>query len=661
MIFLSSCEIVSVKPGETGTTAATTDEATDPASVGKCFFEVKESGASPFSAGTSVRYADGTAAQNGAMYPDNTTLRVEAFEPPELTFLGWSVGKSVSGGGEIVSTELSYTVNVTGKQTYLYANYENPYPSQTTVTYHLNGGAATNGEETFVVTVDTSYFTSPNTLYDGGGFTRSGYVLLEYNTKADGTGDAYSPGSKANAVDGKIDLYCIWARASTGFTTENTYVYFKKNLFRGVAITGYSGDDETLVIPETIGGEPVVSIRSGAIVGKSFHTLVFPRTLKQVEDGAFIGCTSFHTLYMGDGIVSISDDAFDSSTRANWHNFRLSATTAPRYASGYNGGYRVKWDRLMRGVASGKKLIVFVSGSSSLHGIATGYLERLLGSEYFVVEYGTIRSTNNMIYTEAIANFVGEGDIVVYAPENSIYQFGCPTLTWMIFRDLESSQNVWRYIDIGRYSNVLGAFQEYQNQDQRQSKPCSYLDHPTYFDPYGDFQNDEHKGYCKDYAPDFPNNHGYFTVTLDERVNSVSTVTQNISLYNPTQWIDVGTYASDVRRVLGKVTATGAKVYFGFCPVNENALTETAKTKEQQAAFDRLISGTFGIELLGSCSDHLYRWEYMYNSDGSDFHLNDYGRAYNTYKMYTHLCQKLNLLPVGMKEYGTVFPGCLFE
>ena len=666
MVFLASCSLVSVKPGKTDAPGGATGKATEPAGDATCYFEVKEAGVSPLPGAAHVLYADGRAAANGTLYPENTALRVETVVPSDYTFLGWSVGRSAAAGSEIVSTDLAYTVTLTGKQTYLYANYASLYPSETTLTYHLNGGTA-SGEETVVDTVDTSFFTAPNTLYDDGRFTREGYVLLEYNTKADGTGDAYSPGSKANAENGALDLYCVWAPASTGFETENVTVNFgEKNTwgiypysYSGVAITGYSGDDETLVIPEKINGKDVVSIKAGAIRDKNFKTLVLPRTLRRIEDGAVTGCSSLHTVYMGDGILSVTNNAFDAETYSNWSEFRLSATTAPRYASSYDGGYRVKWDRLMRGVASGKKMIVFVSGSSSFHGIATGYLERLLGGEYFVVEYGTIRTTNNMVYMEAIANFVGEGDVVVYAPENSIYQFGCPELTWKLFRDLESSQNVWRYIDVKNYDNLFGAFAEYQSS--RWGMPeKTYSLHPSdNADRNGDFQNNEHKGYCLGYGT---TKHGHFTVTLNEMVNTTTTITSEISLSNPDQWINIATYAADVRRILGKVTATGATVYFGFCPVNENALTSEAKTPAQQAAFDRLISETFGFELLGSCSDHLYRWEYMYKgSDGSDFHLNDYGRAINTYRMYTHLCEKLNLTPAGMTAYGTSFAGCQFE
>ena len=680
MLFLASCGIVSVDPGKTeapdlpGTTAPdkpgtpdwTTDGGTYPSTDVKCFFEYSESGVSVLPRVTHAYLADGSAAKNGSTYPQYTFIRVETEVPSGMTFVGWSVGKPYDKGGTVVSTELAYSFRIESNPTYLYANFVSPYPAVTTMVYHLNGGAS-NGKDVVTDTVDTSFFTAPNTRYDDGSFTREGYVLLEYNTKADGTGDAYSPGSKANAENGKIDLYCIWAEASTGFTTANdSYKVSWKETYSGVAITGWSGDGDTLVIPEKIDGKDVVSIKAGAITNKSFTTLVLPRTLRKIEDGAFTGCASLKTLYMGDGILSISNAAFDEATYSNWTDFRLTATTAPRFAADYDGGYRVKWDRLMRGVASGKKLVVFVSGSSSLHGVSTEYLDKLLGDEYFVVEYGTVRTTNNMVYMEAVANFVHEGDIVVYAPENSIYQFGCPTLTYKLFRDLESSQNVWRYIDVSKYENLFGAFLEYQNKRWSSTKR-TYTDHPDNmskqsFDENGDFHNYESQDYCVGYGSG-TNNHGYFTVTLNEMVNSITAPTgQGISLSNAEQWIQIGTYADEVKRVIGKVEKTGATVYFGFCPVNENALTANARTPAQQAAFDTLIEETFGIELLGSCSYHLFDWIYMYKgSDGSDFHLNDYGRAINTYKVYTELCAKLGITPVAAKAYGTDFAGCKFE
>ena len=236
MLFLSSCGIVSTTPEETdeptrtrartGTTAPqsvvpdwTTDGETYPDTGVKCYFEVKETGTSSRPGVTRVYLADGKAAVNGTAYPQYTFLHVETGETEFVSFVGWSVGRPLRDGEEPVSTELGYSFRLT-EATYLYANFKEFYPAETTITYHMNGGTSDAGE-TYVQTVDTSYFTAPNTLYDAGGFTREGYVLLEYNTEPDGTGEAYSPGCKANAVDGKLDLYCICAPVSTGFTTVN--------------------------------------------------------------------------------------------------------------------------------------------------------------------------------------------------------------------------------------------------------------------------------------------------------------------------------------------------------------------------------------------------------------------------------------------------------
>lgn len=580
----------------------------------------------------------------GQKHPDGTVIRVKALSN-KGSFLGWTLGKSLAAGGEIVSTELIYEL-VLRANTKVYGNYLDPNAPYS-IRYHMNGGSSPQGD-VYVQQMTTTYFTSPNSMWDNGTFTRPGYVLLEYNTRADGSGAAYGLGSKIE-LDGEgglsAELFCIWAPASAEslFTT--------KSVSGGVAITGYSGNEATVVIPEKIGGQKVVAISAGAIRDKSMTTLVISRNVKSIADGAVTGCPALKTLYFSDSVTSITDNAFDAATYQNWTDFYINATTAPRFTNGYDGGYRVKWDRLMAG--KGGDMIVFVSGSSSLHGVGTEYLEALLDGEYTVVNYGTVRTTNNLIYMEAIASFVDEGDIVVYAPENSIWQFGCTELNFKTFRDLEACLNVFRYIDISNYSKVFSAYADYQSA--RKSRPeQDYEVYPLGFDENGDLQHPDREGYCMT-----TNYRGKFTVTLNDQVKSTK---ENLGNRYDNNWIAIDTYASFVRQILGDVKATGAEVYFGFCSVNENALSANARTAAQQKAFDALITSRFGLEVLGSSSDHIYNWKYMYDGgDGSDFHLNDYGRQINTYRFYREICEKLGVSPKGAKDVGTSFPGCKFE
>ncbi len=565
------------------------------------------------------------------------------------SFLCWTVGKNLFSGGEVLSNEKGYLLPVTGDMT-VYANYSTETASGGAYfIYYMNGGTSPSGNDYYLEELDVSFYTSPNARYDDGGFTRSGCALLEYNTKADGSGVSYSLGSKIK-LDGVVTpLYCIWAKetASSRFTTTGT---------AELTITGYSGTDATVVIPEKIGGVPVTGIAAGAFVSETFTALFMTRNLKSVAAGAFVGCSRLETLYFSDSIVTIPDEAFDEATYSNFTHFYMNATTAPRYAKSYDGGYRVKWDRLMKG-ADGD-MIVFISGSSSLHGVATKYMEALFDGQYTVVNYGTVRTTNNLVYMEAVANFVDEGDIVIYAPENSIYQFGESDLTYKTYRDLEGSLNVWRYVDMRHYDKIFSAFSDYQNRRFRNPEGNYNMTNASI-----DSLGDEIRGGRDSYANESKFTHkdthrGDFWITFDERVKPTN---ENLSAPDDTLWISFAEHAEYVKSVVDRIEATGAKCYFGFGSVNACALTEEAKSETQQAAFAELIADTFDIEVLGTPGNHVFDWKYMLPDGGSDFHLNDYGRPINTYRFYVEICEKLHITPKGMKDLGTSFPGCIFE
>ena len=502
--------------------------------------------------------------------------------------------------------------------------------------------------------LDTSFYTSPNALNDKKIFTRSGYSLIEYNTKADGTGTGYSLGSKIKLSGDVTTLYCIWAKATEDRFFTTTPVLAQnlagKNV-TGVAITGYTGTDSTVVIPETIGGQPVIQISKNAFQNKTFTTLVLSNNLLKVEGGAFTGCGNLETVYMSDSIVTIPDNAFDAATYANFKNFYLNAVVEPVFCNSYDGNYRVKWDRLMEG--SDGDMIVYVSGSSSLHGVATEYLEALLDNKYTFVNYGTVRTTNAILYLEAVSNFTDDGDIVIWGPENSEYQFGGNTLTFKLFRDLEGSLNVWRYVDISNYELIFSAYTEYQGK-RKGKAGVSYSQHGSIVDENGDYQDAEHKKYNQSSYTTPP-----FLIDLktmkgtDEVANTGKDNGSNIAL---------NTHATLAKKIIGQVRASGAEIYFGFCTLDEGSLVSPGNTAAGQAAYDQMIEDIFGIETLGSVSDYIYATKYFYKANDSSFHVNDYGRALNTYQLYTDLCEKLNITSVkGYKSLGTSFDGCIFE
>lgn len=149
-------------------------------------------------------------------------------------FKGFSFDSGIANGKEVASMKTEYTFDVE-KECTLFVNCAMTYA------YHLNGGAHVSGKDTVEYDADVTYYKNPNSLPERGYFKRDGYVLVEYNTKADGTGEGTSLGSRPYVGDrAKIDLYCIWAKEAPASDFE----YEKSG--SEIKITGYKGSERVL-------------------------------------------------------------------------------------------------------------------------------------------------------------------------------------------------------------------------------------------------------------------------------------------------------------------------------------------------------------------------------------------------------------------------------
>ena len=147
--------------------------------------------------------------------PEGTVVMVSANDV-ERIFRGWTVGKSLEEGGTLISTDRRIDFVILGQ----YANANgliklfSNYSDADELNIDLNGGLVNPESKNMKASeyytakysagkVNISYkeaylsvLPSISLFYDDGTFYRDGYVLKEYNTKADGTGEGYSLGSK---------------------------------------------------------------------------------------------------------------------------------------------------------------------------------------------------------------------------------------------------------------------------------------------------------------------------------------------------------------------------------------------------------------------------------------------------------------------------------
>ena len=644
-----------------------------------------------------------TASKSNGMHQAGTRITVTAGLETG-SFAGWSIGDTIDEGGKLLSTDRTYTFDLK-ENTVLFANYvdANVYY------YDVNGGEinATSrnikSASYYVCEVEDGILKVANkqayldrvpaasTFWDDGSFTREGYILKEYNTKPDGTGEGYSLGSKYPLnLDSNV-LYCIWEKATPASDFEyESYAFprpasisaanapdWKEN---GIIITKYKGDSETVAIPETIDGKYVISIGEDAFTHKSLKTLVMGRFILEIKDGAFLGCDKLETIYYPDGIYSISNDALDAASYTSFKHFYVNATIAPR-CSGTDAAFAMKFARLISN--SDRNRVIVIAGSSAYQGLSSAYLEALLGGKYAVINFGTTRTTHGYMYLEAMNHYAHAGDIVLYAPENSAYMMGEPTLYYKSLRDMEGMYNIFRHIDISNYENVFGAFCDFNRglsveegadfawvaRYERAPGTYEQIMNASHMNSYGEYQYSKRQGYY-----DAANYKDAYTVTLNNRFksrlegawNDVAGQQQNANYKdeNNITWcsVDDPYYKDRMNRVITSAKSSGAKIYFSFSPVDSSSLCAEAKEDYAAwfAAYDSFISDTYVFDgVLGTSGDYVMNRRYFYDCA---FHPNDYGRTYRTYTLYTDICSLIGETNVkGIHDVGHDFEGCLFE
>ena len=665
-----------------------------------------------------------TSSHPNDIYVEGTTVTVTSGNT-EATFIGWSFGKAFSKGGIIVSKDKSFTFALNdasaldSTKVKVYANYT----KSNVYYYDLNGGKLNKNsvnmtDKTYYttkasgnrveVTLGAKYYEvveTASTFYDDATFTRDGYVLIEYNTKPDGTGEGYNMGAKFqidSVGDAEPVLYCIWAKEtdeqSFTFTdvrisrpngADSGYVPYWNE--RGVQITEYVGNEKTVVIPNKIGDKHVISIAAGAFKSKAVETVVFGRYVLEIKDGAFVNCTSLTTMYYSDGISYATDALLDDASAKNFKNLRMNATMPPKLSNNDWGGiFAIKLTRVMSTADTNR--IIMIGGSSIYEGLSTTYIEALvngsgLDEEYSFINFGTTRTLTIMLYLDAIDHYTKEGDIVVMSPENHVRAMGDTSFVRDSYDDSEGMYpSLMRYLDISKYSGVFTSLSQFNLESRVKKKPtryediCKVGDGSKGSDRYGDDLSDyddrsimRNQVGCVSYTDTY-------TITFNAKIKSTSAPgwkdenRETANWKDPTNvtWCDLNDpkYADEVNRMLREIKATGATAYFAFAPVDGVGIAGSewgvipevkADAKNWLAAYDKLISDTYSEldGLVGSSKDYIYHHNYFFDNA---YHLNNYGRAIRTYQFYLDMADILGITDtVGYTELGTNFRGCLFE
>ena len=536
----------------------------------------------------------------GGIVKEDTMITLRVTPKEGMLFLGYSVGGTREKGGTIIATSSEYTFPLT-ESLNIYTNFYN-VGSGRLVIYDSNGGK--EGLQYYVFSDDSPYI-GPNTLANKGQFTREGYVLTGYNTKPDGSGTYYGTGwSLIIPEDKKVatTLYAQWMPV----TEKEAFANKVSN--KTVTITGYKGTHETVVVPETIDGMPVVAIAANAFINEKFTTLYLSKNLKTIEDQAFLGCKSLKTLYFCDTPSSMTDNAFKNCFELQ--KLYMLSCMDPRYSTSNNGTYKMKYQRLI--TAEGKK-IIFHGGSNVSYGIDISTIQDKLGGEYAGVNFGCNWGTPAVFFAEVAAEHMNPGDILVMCPEVNSYQYGrndINTTTWQIF---EGAYNAFADVDIRRFTAVFKSFAAF-NTNRYKSTAKTYEQYNKQgnapgVSKYGEF-NINHNGQTsalKKNIAEFEAKGGYGSTSLD-----VSLLSQD--------------YNANMNKAIDLVISKGGKVYYSFAAHMRLHLNRESQTAAAQKKYTDAVAKAFPkATVISSQSTYVLEKDLFYNSA---YHLSSTGSVY---------------------------------
>lgn len=461
-------------------------------------------------------------------------------------------------------------------------------PTDSVIRFEPNGGEG----EALLVTRDLRYHVRPNTA--PAIFDRPGYSLVSWNTEPDGSGLCVGLGSRiTNPESGKITLYAQWLPWSN---EEDFAVTDGK-------ITAYTGTEETLVIPETVSGQTVTGIASGAFQNVGAKEIVLPKTLENVEAGAFSNC-AVEQLTFYDSILFLPSNAF---LECNHLKTLCINAQRPPFGSHFRRESVLadKLDLLI--LNQGKPKIVFYGGCSMWYNLDGKQMQEAVGSSYQVVNAAVNGLINSAVQMQILTSLLEPGDIFFHTPELSsdtqlLCQMGFTGDDTKLWCGLEYNYDLLKSVDLRDFPGLLDSYQMWRS---RKNETGNYDEHfedasgNVYFDPETGcipFQRYEQS---------------------EELLDKVDLKPERIGKENMQRLADY----------YEKIQKKGARVYVSCACINLDVVPEEQQgtIREVESAFREAVQDMPGVAWISSQADYLYRNEDFFDTN---------------YHLLTHMVQK---------------------
>jgi len=430
----------------------------------------------------------------------------------------------------------------------------------------------------------------PNTANATAPFFRPQSTLIAWNTEPDGTGTDVGLGSRITVGDEGLTLYPQWAD-----WTDASYFEYQLNPDGSVGITACDYGGQRLVIPGELDRMPVTLLKAGAFAGCRAETVIFPPTLKVVENGAFEDA-AVRELYLFDSIDVISDKCFPRGALQTLH---INAFEKPSGAAMWREScYPDKVDMLI--LSQDRNRIVFYGGCSMWYNLNMPDVFRTVGEDWFPVDMGLNGTFNSEVQLQIMLPYLHSGDIFFHTPEISSDQ--------QMMRVTHMSKKEDRFWSGLEYNYDLLTAVDFRGIDGVLDSLCYYLGTKKESTSYADYFKDSRgKVYCG------PNGEVPF-----ERYENINPYLGDVVRMGP------NCIPEESRQRLGewyaRLQERGVRVFVSFACINADALPpeERQTFNDVDAIFRGAIGEMPGVVLLSEFNRFRFTSSEFYDSN---YHL----------------------------------------
>lgn len=274
-----------------------------------------------------------------------------------------------------------------------------------------------------------------------------------------------------------------------------------------------------------------------------------------------------------------------------------------QFGDTFMGELKSKYERLKE--TSGKR-IVLVGGSGVAFDCDSALMDDFFPS-YEIVNFGMYAGLGTKAVMDLSENYIHEGDIVIFSPEQSEQTFSDYFNGEYMWQAADGAFGMLRDLKSENFEAMLGNFPRFAleklNYVMKGQKPqTDSIYQKKSFNTYGDIELDT----CRENI--LPN--GY---DVNQKVRFTEDVVQP-------EFMD---YMNDWAKRLEK---KGAVVWYRYCPVNKLSVEDM----DDLAAYDVFLRQKLDFPVIGNPENSLMEAEWFFDTN---FHLNRPGKEVNTVQL----------------------------